>query len=132
MKKSKDYGFKAKFCRIKQPSETQIMEPQNDAEHIMFSSFIIEPLDAKGTIDVVQIESWLINEIIYKIDIDYLDIFNVGFPMKCMCKITNNHLEEVMAEYKEKRPYERSVPNDDKKFRYNIGTRREFYTNQTQ
>ena len=132
VKKSKDYGFKAKFCRIKQPSETQIMAPQNDAEQIVFSSFIIEPLEPKGTIDVVQIESWLINEIIYKIDIDYLDIFNVGFPMKCMCKITNNHLEEVMTEYKEQNHNEKSVPNDDKKFRYNVGSRREFWTNQTQ
>ena len=131
-KKSKDYGFKAKFCRVKQPSDIQVMQPQNDAESVMFSSFIIEPLEEKGTLDVVQIESWLINEIIYRIDIDFLDIFNLGFALKCMCKITNNHLEEVMNEYKEKNHNEKSVPNDQKKFRYNIGARREFFTNQTQ
>ena len=125
IKKAGNYSMIVKLCKVFVPNRENFMFDGNAGRdnNKAWASMIVNAAPGVPSIDVKNIEEWVINEIMAYVDNDYIDLVKICFALKCMCKVTDNQLEEVVNKWKEKHNDDR-MSHDDKKYVYNEGTSR--------
>lgn len=125
VKKTKQYGLKVKYGRMTGPSAEQFAK--SEEEQVFAIPFTVNSANG-DPIDVEQIELWIITEIIFRIHVDFVDLANFCFPLKCLCKVTDNQMERVVKAYKEEHPNHPKMEHRYKNYHYYRGQRRHVVT----
>jgi hypothetical protein len=129
IQKANEYSMVVRLCKVKMPDRNNFMingiYDEDDGKE--WASLIIDAAPGVASIDVKNIEEWIIKEIIWYIDEEFVQLVNLCFALKCLCKVTDNQAEEVVRQWKEHSSYRMS--HDDKKYIYTNGGRRKCISN---
>lgn len=125
MTKAKDYGLSVRLCKTHMPPVEVFGHNRDETQ--TWASFVLTTAGDKKSVDVTDIEQWIVDWLITKFDHDYVDCGNICFAFRCDCKVTNNHEAEIAAEWKKNHSWGR-MERKDKVYIYNEGTRREVRT----
>ena len=129
IKKAKQYSIVARLCKVNMPDRNNFMFAGNSTENNKeWASLIIDAAPGVASIDVKNIEEWIIKEIMWYVDENFVRLVNICFALKCMCKVTDKQEEEVVRQWKEKYSRDR-MSHDDKKYIYTDGGRRKCTSN---
>ena len=123
--KAKDYGLSVRLCKTHMPPVEVFGHNRDETQ--TWASFVLTTAGDKKSVDVTDIEQWIVDWLITKFDHDYVDCGNICFAFRCDCKVTNNHEAEIAAEWKKNHSWGR-MERKDKVYIYNEGTRREVRT----
>ena len=129
VKNASKYGLKAKYGNFCGPDAEEFARSSEDSTFAF--PFTLDSV-SNEPIDVEQIELWIIIEIVFRINLDLIDIANFCFPLKCMCKVTNKQIDEIVREYREKHPNNPRMTYQDKQYHYFRGSKNEIKTQDCQ
>lgn len=125
VKKAKEYGLKVKFGRMTGPSAEQFAKSTED--QVFALPFTVDSAST-DPIDVEQIEKWIISEIVFRINVDFVDLANFCFPLKCLCKVTDKQIDEIVRAYREEHPNYPRMEHKYKNYHYFRGSKRHIVT----
>jgi hypothetical protein len=125
VKNASKYGLKAKYGNFCGPDAEEFAKSSEDSTFAF--PFTLDSV-SNEPIDVEQIEKWIISEIVFRINVDFVDLANFCFPLKCLCKVTDKQMDEVVRAYREEHPNYPRMEHKYKNYHYFRGSKRHIVT----